>query len=73
MAEFLLDQSISHNMEEEVPEAKARWFQSLTVSERMEVFCAYTDLILSNNSSIADLNRDQPTSRRIRILSKEPG
>ncbi len=73
MAKFLLNQSISHNMEEEVPESKARWFQSLTVSERMEIFCAYTDLILSNNPSIADLNRDQPTSRRIRILSKESG
>jgi hypothetical protein len=28
-----------HDLSEETPEAKARWFQSLTVAERMEYLC----------------------------------
>ena len=61
---------ISHNREEETPEAKARWFQSLTLAERMDVFCAWTDLILQLNPRIADLRDAQPISRSIRVLSK---
>ncbi len=33
--------SISHDRNEETPEAKARWFQSLSLSERMELLCAF--------------------------------
>ena len=29
--------SISHDRQEETPEAKARWFQSLSMSERMDL------------------------------------
>ena len=46
-------------------EAKARWFQSLSMAERMEVFCSFTDLALSVNPHLKD--------RRIkRIMSPEP-
>lgn len=55
----------------ETPEAKARWFQSLPVSARMELLCAYTDLILENNPEIVEKRNAQPTSRRIRVLRKE--
>ncbi len=64
---------ISHSREEEEPEAKARWFQSLTLPERMELLCSYTDLILLNNPSIADSKDDQPATRRIRVISKTQG
>ena len=40
---------ISHSFEDETPEAKARWFRSLTVDERIAMLCAWTDLILENN------------------------
>lgn len=65
-----LEPGISHSWKEEEPEAKARWFQSLTISERMEMLCNFTDLILLNNPSVADSKDDQPTSRRIRVVPK---
>jgi hypothetical protein len=30
--------SISHDRQEETPEAKALWFRSLSITERMEMF-----------------------------------
>ena len=60
---------ISFERAQETPEAKARWFQSLPIEERMELFCAYTDLILSVNPRIADLKDAEQTSDRIRILT----
>ena len=60
--------SISHDRSEETPEAKARWFQSLSLEERMEIFCAYTDLILSINPNIADRKDVKPVAGRILVL-----
>lgn len=60
---------VSHDRSEERPEAKARWFQSLSLSERMEMLCDITDLILSKNPSIAERKNAQPSSGRIQILS----
>ena len=61
---------VSQDRHEETPEAKAQWFQSLSLTERMEVLCMFTDLILSNHPTIADTNDAQSTSRRIRIVTK---
>jgi len=55
---------------EETPEAKALWFQGLSLEERMELFCSFTDLILQNNPTIGDEKDAQQTSGNIRILSK---
>lgn len=41
-------------------EAKARWFQSLTLVERMEILCAFTDLALEINPRLADMKDAQP-------------
>ena len=60
---------VSHSRSEETPEAKARWFQSLTLSERMEILCEITDLILSNNPRIAESKNAKPSSGRVQILS----
>ena len=60
--------SISHDRDEETPEAKARWFQSLSLEERAEIFCSITDLILDVNPRIMELNRAQPVAGRIRVL-----
>ncbi len=62
--------SISHDRSEETPEAKVRWFQSLSLEERMEILCAFTDLILTINPRIVEAKDAQQTQRRIRILSK---
>ena len=60
---------VSHGRSEETPEAKARWFQSLSLSERMELLCDITDLILSNNPRIAEKKDDKSSSGRVQVLS----
>ncbi len=64
-----MDINVSHRREEEEPEAKARWFQSLSITERMELLCSFTDLILAVNPNIADQKDAQQTTERIRIVS----
>ena len=62
---------ISHDRRDESPEAKARWFQSLALSERMEVFCAVTDLLLTLDPRLAQKGRDQSAEQaqgRVRVL-----
>ncbi len=44
--------AISHSWEAESIEQKARWFQPLSLEERMELFCQYTDLLLALNPEI---------------------
>jgi len=62
---------ISHDRNEETLEAKARWFRSLSMAERMELFCEFTDLILSVNPEIVNQKPDaQPTSGRVCVLEK---
>ena len=65
-----MNKTVSHNRLAETLEAKARWFQSLPLSERMELLCVFTDLILDNNPGIVERKNAQSTSGRIRVLSK---
>jgi hypothetical protein len=69
----MLNPTISHDRQQETPEAKARWFQSLSIAERMDLLCFFTDLILMNNPHIVEQHDAQPTTRRVRILSTTPG
>ena len=62
---------ISHQWEDESPEAKARWFQSLSVYQRMELFTSYTNLILEVNPSLLETKDARPVTDRVRILTKE--
>lgn len=70
-----LSHGVFHGREHESPEAKARWFQSLPLAERMDYLCAMTDLILENNPRAAELKNDwvenaQPVAGRIRVLRR---
>lgn len=65
-----MEPAISHNRQEETPEAKARWFQTLSLAERMELLCFFTDLILENNPEIVNAKDAQPIAGRVRVLSK---
>jgi len=69
----MMNSGISHGRQEETAEAKARWFQSLPLSERMELLCAFTDLILAVNSRIVEQKDAQPRTGRVRVLSLELG
>jgi hypothetical protein len=64
-------ESISHDIRDESLEAKARWFQSLALEERMDVFVAFTNLILENNPDVVKKKYVRPASERIRVISKE--
>ncbi len=60
---------VSHNRDEETMEAKARWFQSLSIEERMDYLCEVTNLILENNPRIAEAKDARSTTGRVRVLS----
>jgi hypothetical protein len=64
-------ESISHNFADESIDAKAKWFRTLSLEERMNMFVAFTNLILENNPEIAKKKHVRPASNRIRVLSKE--
>ena len=62
---------ISHDIRDESLEAKARWFQSLSLEERMDLFVSFTNLILENNPEIVKKKYVRPASERVRVISKE--
>ena len=62
--------SISHDRQEETPEAKARWFRSLSASDRMEMLCSFTDLALTVNPSLQEKRIAQPIAGRIQVISE---
>lgn len=62
--------TISHNRSDENLESKARWFQSLSLLERMDMLCFFTDLILENNPKIVEKKNAQPTWGSFRVLSQ---
>ena len=61
--------SLSHDWQEETIEAKARWFQSLSIGERMDLLCWFTDLILTTNPRIMEQKDAQPIAGRVRVLT----
>lgn len=67
---YAMKPMVSHSRADETPEAKALWFRSLPLSNRMELLCFFTDLALHANPRIADSKDAQQTTRHIRILTK---
>ena len=65
-----MQKSISHNRQEETIESKARWFQSLSLTERAELLNSFTDMFLEINPKIMEQKRAQPIKGRIRVVSK---
>ena len=65
-----MEQTISHDRKEETIEAKTRWFQSLSLDERMEVLCDFTDIALTINPKIQDKKDAQQAQGRIQIITK---
>jgi hypothetical protein len=64
-----MHESVSHDRQEETPEAKALWFRSLSMQERMEMLCAFTDLALSVNPDLQERKNAQPVAGRIQVIS----
>lgn len=66
-----MNESVTHDIRDESMEAKARWFQSLSLEERMDLFVAFTNLILENNPDIVKQKYVRPASDSVRVISKE--
>lgn len=63
-------ESVSHSRDAETPEAKARWFQSLTMEERADMLCEFTDMLLEINPKLMEGKNAQPVKGRVLVLSK---
>jgi len=61
--------TIRHDRDQESIEAKTRWFRSLSMDERIDVFCSFTDLALSINPNLKDRSHAQPVAGRVQVLS----
>ena len=64
---------VSHDRQEETPEAKARWFQSLSLTERMDLLCWFTDMILTANPRLMEEKHAEPVAGRVLVLTQAPG
>jgi len=67
---WIMSSKISHDRNDETIEAKTKWFQSLSLSDRMDLLCTYTDLALELNPQLPDKKYAQQAKGRIQILSK---
>jgi hypothetical protein len=65
-----MNPGVAYGREQETPEAKARWFQSLSLEDRMELLCAFTDLVLAANPWLAERRHAEPTWGRVQVLSR---
>jgi hypothetical protein len=61
--------SITHDRQEETIEAKTIWFRSLTLAERMDMLCAFTELVLLANPEIVEQKDAEPTEGRVLVLT----
>jgi len=61
--------TIWHDRNQESIEAKTRWFKSLSIADRMQIFCSFTDLALSVNPNLKDRNHAQPIAGRVQVFS----
>ena len=61
--------SVTHDRKEESVEQKVRWFKSLSLSERMDILCEFTEFALTMNPNLMDKDDAQQTKRSIQIVS----
>ena len=66
-----MNATVSHDRTEETIEAKALWFRSLTLTERMETLCAFTELLLMTNPKIVEQRHAQLIEGRVLVLELE--
>ncbi len=63
--------SVSHDWKEETIEAKARWYQSPSDEERMDLLSEFTDFVLEMNPEILERRNAESTRRGLLVLRKE--
>ena len=60
---------VSHDRQDEPMKSKAQWFQSLSLSERMDMLCCFTEMILENNPELPQKKDVESHGRRVRVVS----
>lgn len=65
----IMDATLTHDRTEETIEAKTLWFRSLSLAEQMEIFCAFTELLLMTNPQIVEQKNAEPVEGRVRVLT----
>ncbi|MFW6158508.1 MAG: hypothetical protein ACOC8E_04035 [Planctomycetota bacterium] len=63
-----MEGSVSHDRVSESAEVKARWFQSLSVAERMDYLCEVTTLAFSARPDLAEKKDARPAEGRVRVI-----
>jgi hypothetical protein len=64
-----MDISVTHDRQEETIEAKTLWFRSLSLAERMDMLCAFTELLLLTNPKIVEQRDAEPVEGRVLVLT----
>lgn len=67
----MAERSVSHLWSEETMEAKARWWQSLSPQERVDLFYEMMEMILANRPDLVETSREGhviTSPDRIRVL-----
>jgi hypothetical protein len=65
-----MNATVTHDRAEETIEAKTFWFRSLSLAERMDMLCAFTELLLMTNPKIVEQKNAEPIKGRVRVLAK---
>jgi hypothetical protein len=65
-----MEVAISHDRDEESLEAKTKWFQTLSMNERTNFLCQFTDMLLGVNPSVVEQKDAQPIEGRVLVVSK---
>lgn len=65
-----MKKEVSHTFEDEAIESKTRWFKSLSIPQRMDMLCLFTDMILENNPKIIEKRDVKSLTGRVQVLEK---
>ena len=65
-----MKKQVKYDFKEESIEAKVRWFRNLTMNERIQNLCDFTELALAINPKLGEKKIDKSIARRIQIITK---
>jgi hypothetical protein len=63
-----MNATVTHDRTEETIEAKVLWFRSLTLTERMEMLCVFTEMLLMTNPKIVEQRDAKSIEGRVLVL-----
>ena len=64
-----MNATVTHDRTEETIENKTLWFRSLTLTERMDMLCAFTELLLATNPRIVEQRDAKSIKGRVLVLT----